>query len=175
MDPDIKIDLGRFERELEALSAASTKREEWAGKESRHQANIRSLIQLLINRAIEVNATLPAKIGEQARRLGMQMPMRTHASHNVGKRSETAEPKSESKAEQPRDTELPTNNRTEFVRRVVHMKADSGGVTPSEIKAVAKSLGMTIPANFPHTILFKLKKAKQVREQGGRYYPAEAQ
>jgi hypothetical protein len=171
MDHQIASDLARAQRETESYEAAVEKRQEWSEKEARHRANLHSLIQLLINRAIEINECLPAKAVQQAMRLGIPVPSQVHPIKvTVG----TPEPESASKSkseEELRDEGLPTHNKTEFVRKLVLRRAS--GMTPAEIKKVARLLKMDVAANFPHTILFKLKANGAIREVEGKYFPVE--
>jgi hypothetical protein len=167
MDKELESDLARLDRETVAHKAASEQRMEWAEKETRHNENIRSLLQLLINRATEINQQLSTKAVQQATRLGIAIPNQIHPIKiTLG----TVE--SEPKLEEPQIQDLPTANKTEFVRKLISIKAASG-VTPSEIKKTAKSLKMSMAGNFPHTILHKLKTNGEIKEEGGKYYPAE--
>jgi hypothetical protein len=61
--------------------------------------------------------------------------------------------------------------KTEFVRRAIMR---SNGITPAGIRKMAIEEGMEVRSNFPHTILWKLKKNESIFERNGGYYPAKS-
>jgi hypothetical protein len=170
VDQEIKNDLARLEREIEAHIAAVEKRQEWIDKESRHQASIRSLIQLLISRAIDVNEVLPARAAQQAMRFGIPFP--PHIGPVNAASAPVADPAPNLKSVESRAEELPTDNKTEFVRKLI-LHRSAVGHTPAEIKKIAASLRMEMTANFPYTILSKLKARGEIKELDGKYYPPD--
>jgi hypothetical protein len=169
MDREMKDDLVRLEREIAAYASAVEKRLEWSEKENRHNASMRSLIQLLISRAMEVGETLPAVAAQQAGRFGIPFPDKiSPVKVTIG----TPEPRPELNSEMDvqRDEELPRDNKTDLVRQLVLRKAASG-ITPAEIKKIVAALKIDEGSNFPYTILSKLKAKREIREAGGRYFP----
>jgi hypothetical protein len=61
---------------------------------------------------------------------------------------------------------------TEFVRRAIMRSA---GITPAGIRKMAREEGRKIGPNFPHTILWKLKKGSEsIFEKNGKYYPTNS-
>jgi hypothetical protein len=169
VDKEIEADQARLEREVELHIAASAKRQEWSNKEARHHGNIQSLVQLIINRATEVQEPLPAKVAQQATRMSIHIPPELHPikTTEINVNGTTIEPKP--KLEELPDADLPTDNKTEFVRQMVVRKGS--GIRPSAIRAEAKARKMDLAVNFPYTILYKLKAAKQIREENGWYFP----
>jgi hypothetical protein len=165
VDKEIKLDLERLDRELELFDRVSRERQELAEKEGRHLGSVKSLIQLIINRATEIDTKLPPFVVQHATRLSISVPSRLHPTTETGPDAQTQKP------DGPLESEFPTENKTDFVRKVIASRA-AVGVTPAEIKKLANALKMDAASNFPHTILFKLKAQKEIEEKDGKYFPS---
>jgi hypothetical protein len=62
-----------------------------------------------------------------------------------------------------------TNTKTSFVLQMI--QNNPVGVTPAEIKQAGVTVGFDGSSNFPYTTLAKLKGAKKVKEESGKYFP----
>lgn len=176
MDRDLTFDVRRFRSAEREYSEAQKKREEWIDKEMHAQRRLMSLLQLIADRAQETNEDLPADILKMAlNHLPNQGVSNAVLRHLQGLAQRVAEPPPPQLAlpvETAAESELPTNNKTEFVRQFVKRNSVNG-VTPAEVKKAATAAGIKgLNSNFPHVILWKLKTAGKLKEQGGRYFAA---
>ena len=184
MDPDVQFYLERFRKEEEGLSEASRLRIEWGEKESRHQSNIRALLQLVTDRAQEIMQPLPEDIVSKAttilggyiqtafKGLAVTLPavsgneeaeleLPVDRTDGDGSDGLTAPPRSG--ATEP--------NRVDWIAAAV---AASGamGITPPEILARAEIEGVSMHHNYPYIVLKKLIERRRVRRNGARYFDA---
>ena len=197
MDDEIKRDLERLDGELRHLNEAAARRFEWSEKEARYRRKAVSLLQLAIDRAVEVKEKLPYALQHVASGLGILSPSEVWASNttpvpasdrpNVPTKATSAEyltsavptsggnnapmtgPRPAAGNCAPPSAETFGNNKTAYVRDYINWNADNG-VSPADIKKAAEKLGK-LPNNFPYTILGKLKSADEIEGKKGRYYP----
>lgn len=176
MDQGIKFDIGRFKQAEKDYAEAQQRRVEWSDKEMRAHRRLMSLLQLIADSAAEGGEDLPTDILNMALaqlpNQGVSNAVMRHLQRLAQRKAEQA-PVTAAPAPQTDspESQLPTDNKTEFVRRFVKRNSVSG-VTPGQIKKAATALGIKgINTNFPHTILWKLKDAGKLREDGGRYFP----
>ena len=171
MTESIKFDIERFRQAEKENAEAQQRRAEWIDKETRTHRRMISLLQLIADGAAEADEDLPADILNMAI---IQLPNQG-ISNAVLRHLQTLQQRKPEQAEPPQtspESELSTDNKTEFVRRYVKRNSVNG-VTPGQIKKAATSLGIKgLNTNFPHTILWKLKDAGKIREEGGRYFAA---
>jgi hypothetical protein len=158
VDREIEADLVRFRQEFESFENANRQRMEWSARESRHRRKLEALVQLMADRAAEVNEPLPEEVATRAATssIGYIQPIR----------SETV---SERRPEPISIGQIP-QSLTEFVRQVLYREGP-GGLSPANIRKLAQAKGiMDLSGNFPYTILHKLKTKGEIREENGTYY-----
>lgn len=64
-------------------------------------------------------------------------------------------------------------NKAELVRQLIEEAAGTEGLSPAQLRTLLDSKGVTMPTNYLYAILGRAKKAGQVTEKNGRYFPAE--
>jgi hypothetical protein len=64
-------------------------------------------------------------------------------------------------------------NKAESVRQLIEEVAGSEGLSPAQIRKLLEARGVTMPTNYLYAILGRSKKAGQVVEKSGRYFPTE--
>ncbi|SRR5258708_28932861 len=62
-----------------------------------------------------------------------------------------------------------TGTKASFVLQMI--QSNPAGVTPAEIREAGKGVGFDGSSNFPYTTLSKLKIAKKIKEDLGKYFP----
>jgi hypothetical protein len=177
VDQQLKSDIERFKQAEKDHIEAQQRRAEWSDKETRAHRTLMSLLQLIADRATDTREDLPADILNMALNQlpgqGVSNAVMRHLQGLSQQKAEQAPPRAGTPTQAAAtERELPTDNKTDFVRQFVKQNSVSG-VTPSQIKKAGIALGVKgLNTNFPHTILWKLKDAGQLREEGGRYFPA---
>lgn len=171
MKERIRSDIERFRQAAKDHAEAQRCRVEWSDRETRTHKLMIALLQLIADGSAEANEDLPTDILNMAMtqlpNQGISNAVLRHLQSLQQRKPEQTEP-----PQTPAEPELPSDNKTEFVRQYIKRNSVNG-VTPAQIKKAASSLGLTgLNTNFPHTILWKLKDAGKVREEGGRYFPA---
>lgn len=64
-------------------------------------------------------------------------------------------------------------NKAETVRQVVEDAAGVEGLTPSQIRKILEARAVKMPTNYLYAILGRAKKAGQIAERDGKYFPSE--
>ncbi len=174
---NIESDIERFRHAEKEYAEAQQRRAEWSDKEMRTHRKLMALMQLIADSATESGGDLPEDIlGMALNQLpgqGISNAVFRHLQTLAQRKAAQAPPPAAAPPRTPApEAELPTDNKTEFVRQYVR-RFSVDGVTPAQIKKAAASLGIkNLNTNFPHSVLWKLKEAGKLREEGGRYFPA---
>jgi len=172
MDSEIKSDLARLEIELKAYEKASKERAELSQIESLHKRKVEALLQLIVDRAVQVRERPPESVIKQAVAFSIQVPKTVlDLNINEGQYERTYTPSAQFTQAAAPAAELYATNKTSFVRQYI-LWSQGTGVSPSELKHAARQLGK-LPNNFPYTILGKLKSNGEIKEEGGRYFPVD--
>jgi hypothetical protein len=171
MNERIKSDIERFRQAAKDNAEAQRCRVEWSDKETRTQKLMIALLQLIADGSAEAEEDLPTDILNMAMTYlpnqGISNAVLRHLQALQQRKPEQSGP-----PQSAPEPELPSDNKTEFVRQYIK-RHSVNGVTPAQIKKAATSLGVPgLNTNFPHTILWKLKDAGTIREESGRYFPA---
>jgi hypothetical protein len=69
-------------------------------------------------------------------------------------------------------TDAPEINKAQVVRQLIQ-ELGPNGVTPAQLRTILISRKMDMPGNYLYAILLRAKKAGQVAERHGKYYPTE--
>jgi hypothetical protein len=171
MKERIQSDIERFRQAVKDNAIAQQRRVEWIERETRSHRLMMALLQLIADGAAEADEDLPADVLHMAL---IQLPNQgiSNEVHKHLQKLQQQKPSHTELAQIVPEPPLPTNNKTEFVRQFV-IRNSPTGVTPSEIKKAAALVGIKgMNTNFPHTILWRLKDAGKIREDGGRYFSA---
>ena len=152
MDAQISADLERFYAAVVACEESEKQATYWRDRNSRDVDTKRSLLRLVINRAVDLGESLPKEVLETAFLNSIPVP------------PPLMPPPPSPEAEPPIPT---TQNKADFVRQFIISRK---GVTPSEIRSAAMKVGISLAGNFPYTLLYKLKAQKEIREENGKYY-----
>jgi hypothetical protein len=175
MDDEIIFYMGRLRGADAGLAEAQHQRMEWSEKETRCQTTVKSLLQLIVNRAMDIKEPVPEEVVQKALNLGVSIPANLQ-----GTATQSAPPvPAQASSEPHRANEEGTsaNNSEEGVNRVEWIASavaasGKGGITPPEILKLAARTGLSIHKNYPYVVLGKLLERGTVTRSGGRYYKA---
>jgi hypothetical protein len=181
MDQDITFYLAKFSQEEKTLSEARQKREEWAEKETRSNAKIKSLLQLLTARAQEIDHPLPKDIISKATTFfGGQVTGNLKSTDDPGhadsiKVGERTDGDQSGTLVQPvsRNGDTSEVNVQEWIGAAV-AASGSAGILPTEIRAKADRDGVKMHQNYVYVALKKLSDKKHIHKQGGRYFGGQS-
>jgi hypothetical protein len=173
-DSEVKFYLDKFRKEEENLSEATRKRMEWSDKENRHQANMKSALQLLTDRALEIGESLPEDLlkkgssilGTSVYQDFQNRKLIRSAAIQQGLPLPIQLPTAPEAANAPREI-----NRVEWITAVVQEYSPKG-MTPPEIMKLAATDGITMHENYPYVVLKKLVKKGIIIREGARYRTA---
>ena len=73
-------------------------------------------------------------------------------------------------ASSPTENVVDDGNKAETIRTLVESSPE--GVSPAEIRAMLKDLGLNYKDTYVYSVLLRSKKAGKIRERNGKYFPA---
>ena len=199
MDSDLTFYLERFKMEEDGFAEADRKTNEWVEKRNRHQTKIKALLQLAVDRALEVKQPLSEELINKATNLlGPQIHQmfKDLEPHSESKQRESGQTRVQSEDRKPVPLFSPESfgerpegdgsdslaappnvnglggSRIDWIAEVVAASGNAG-ITPPQILRKSVRAGIKMHENYPYVALRKLVERKRVEKKGARYYKAK--